>query len=164
MKASSRQSDFAPAQLSRSLLKTHRLCCLARTKTSLTTSWTISEWWSVGSTYASPNLAASLQEVVDGASWMSGNTISLIEKGAWSATGARRTAESRNGDGVGPVLKVTYSVATSPPVPPTPPIPQPVPPSPGPVTGIKTIYVSTSGSDSGRYYRPPLLLWLTPSQ
>eukprot|EP01064_Diplonema_japonicum_P006332 TRINITY_DN1421_c1_g1_i1.p1 TRINITY_DN1421_c1_g1~~TRINITY_DN1421_c1_g1_i1.p1 ORF type:complete len:746 (+),score=206.59 TRINITY_DN1421_c1_g1_i1:80-2317(+) len=76
--------------------------------TTASVQWTISEVWTTGLTYETPDLSAALQEVVDGAGWHEGNTVGcLIRVAIGCPAGAKRTAEPFGDDG--PVLHVVYA-------------------------------------------------------
>eukprot|EP01060_Flectonema_neradi_P032507 TRINITY_DN5181_c0_g1_i2.p1 TRINITY_DN5181_c0_g1~~TRINITY_DN5181_c0_g1_i2.p1 ORF type:complete len:419 (+),score=77.67 TRINITY_DN5181_c0_g1_i2:1068-2324(+) len=72
--------------------------------------WSITNSWSVGSTYSSPNIASQLNEVMSLSGWRSGNAVSVVIQKAPNSNDGTRVAESRNGNGVGPVLRIQYRV------------------------------------------------------
>jgi hypothetical protein len=75
--------------------------------------WTIEEEFIAGQTHQSPNLATSLQEVVNRAAWASGNYVNLYWEDAGNTADSplrRRTARSYNSDPLlAPQLVVTYA-------------------------------------------------------
>ena len=92
----------------------------SRTRTFASTAWSPPVWTTVGeqgSDQRTPNIATSIQEIVNRPGWAAGNSLVLIISG----TGTR-TAEAHNGDAAGaPLLHVEYSTSA----PPTEPPPAP---------------------------------------
>ncbi len=92
----------------------------SRPRTSASTSWTAVPWTTVGEEGAdqrTPDIASSIQEVVNRPGWDAGNSLVLIISGSGT-----RTAESYNGDSSGaPLLHVEYSPASAPTDPPEAP-------------------------------------------
>ena len=83
------------------------------------------EWqptaWDVGQVYSTPDLSASLQQVVSKFDWTSRNAISVVITSESPATDLR-VAESYNKHGQGPVLNVRYTIGGGgPPTPSGPP-------------------------------------------
>ncbi len=92
----------------------------SRPRTSASTPWTVALWTTVGEEGAdqrTPDIASSIQEVVNRPGWDAGNSLVLIISGSGT-----RTAESYNGDSSGaPLLHVEYSPASAPTNPPEAP-------------------------------------------
>ncbi len=79
-----------------------------RTPTSASVDWdSLPAWNTVGATETTPDLAAILQEIVNRGGWASGNAASFIIVGT-----GERTAESFDGSGMEPVLRVDFTPPT----------------------------------------------------
>eukprot|EP01060_Flectonema_neradi_P034894 TRINITY_DN625_c0_g1_i4.p1 TRINITY_DN625_c0_g1~~TRINITY_DN625_c0_g1_i4.p1 ORF type:complete len:540 (+),score=115.75 TRINITY_DN625_c0_g1_i4:97-1620(+) len=70
--------------------------------------WSLSNSWTVGRVYSSPDLSDQMNEVLSRSGWRSGNAMSVVIKKASGSDDGARIAESRDGNGVGPVLRITY--------------------------------------------------------
>jgi type IV pilus assembly protein PilY1 len=79
-----------------------------RTLTTANASWENAETWSNGNTYDSADFTSAVQEVVNRASWASGNAINVIFKPITSTND--RDADSYDGSaGDAPTIKINYS-------------------------------------------------------
>lgn len=72
--------------------------------------------WVTDNWYASPDLAAVIQEIIDRPGWASGNALQLIIRDNGSDSGAKRTFRARDHGALsGPKLTITYAAAEAPP-------------------------------------------------
>ena len=89
----------------------------SRPRTSASTPWTVALWTTVGEEGAdqrTPDIASSIQEVVNRPGWDAGNSLVLIISGSGT-----RTAEAYDGDSAGAaLLHVEYSPLIAPTDPP----------------------------------------------
>jgi outer membrane biosynthesis protein TonB len=104
-----------------------------RTHTTQKINHTSNLQWNTSAWYTLAEVAPVVQEIVNGASWQSGNALSLLLKGSGSAWG-RKFARSYEGNSTqAPKLVITYTAPATPTPAPTP-TPTPVPtPTPTPI-------------------------------
>jgi hypothetical protein len=85
---------------------------MARARTTAQTAWNITAVWVVGTSYVSPDISAVIQEIVDRASWASGNALLLCWNNNSSPTTAnnlRRCANYGHATYAAPSLKIEFS-------------------------------------------------------
>lgn len=100
----------------------------AQTQTTATTSWTPSNH-TAGTSYNTPSLVSSLQEVIDRAGWASGNDVVLIIRAPTAANNYRSLASWDHATYAAPLLYVEYT-----------------PPIEGTSTGSKLLFSASSAT------------------
>ena len=87
----------------------------SRPRTTATAAWSVPQWTS-GSDYATPSLAAIVQEIVDQSGWAANNALVII--GQTTVTQNRRaiSRDNMNGETLAPLLEVCYTQAPAGPI------------------------------------------------
>lgn len=84
-----------------------------RTKTTSSASWVVPQW-TTGSDYASPDLAAVVQEIVSQGGWAANNAMVIIGQTTVSQNRTALSYNSSNGATLAPLLEVCYTQSTDP--------------------------------------------------
>jgi len=79
--------------------------------TGTTTAWDAVGAWASGESYETPDLAASLQPIIDRAGWVNGNAVCLLVQNNNSSNNAYRQSKTQEAGVNAPVLTVTWSAA-----------------------------------------------------
>lgn len=83
----------------------------SRAKTSATVAWSnVPAWTTIGQTQQTPNIAPLVQEIINRAGWLSGNSLAVIVNGT---TGSLRRAVSYNGGALSAALLVVQYTTSS---------------------------------------------------
>lgn len=109
--------------------------------------------WNTSAWYTLAEVSPIVQEIVNGASWQSGNALSLLVKGTGSSWGRKFVRSYEGNSTQAPKLVITYTAPATPtPIPtPTPtPVPTPTPtPAPTPIPTFRldgNVFVDSNGN------------------
>ena len=79
-----------------------------RTRTSASASWSVAQWTS-GSDYATPDLSAVVQEIVNQSGWAANNAMVVIGQTTVTQNRSAISRDSTNGSTLAPLLEVCYT-------------------------------------------------------
>jgi hypothetical protein len=70
--------------------------------------WVLSEPWSAGVWYDSPDIADIVQEIIHRPGWSAGNSLAILYGTWWARDGYRNFSSYEHGSGYAPKLEITY--------------------------------------------------------